>query len=120
MIHHLGIPFGGVLILGTMDHTQIKILNQLPFLTSSFLLTCFYAIEPQNSIRAHRGLYFQRLQQIKRINPFDLIRNDVIKYDFFRLAGGILTFLPNWEDNHIDPNMMSDLSIVMIAQEDLN
>ena len=29
------ISFGGVLVLGTMDHTQIQPINQLPFLTSS-------------------------------------------------------------------------------------
>ena len=54
------------------------------------------------------------------MNPFDLIRNYVIRYDFFRIAGGILTFVPDWEDNRIDPNMMSDLSRVRISQEDLN
>ena len=40
------------------------------------------------------------------MNPFDLIINDVIKDDFFRLAGGIIRFVPNWEDNRIGPNIM--------------
>ena len=31
------IPFGGVLILGTMDPSQLKPINQLPFLTSSLM-----------------------------------------------------------------------------------
>ena len=39
------IPFRGVLILGTIDHTQIQLINQLPFLTSSLVLTYFYTIE---------------------------------------------------------------------------
>ena len=48
----LRITFGGVLILGTMDHTQIQPINQLPFLTSTLVLARFYAIELQHSVRA--------------------------------------------------------------------
>ena len=38
----------------------------------------------------------------------------------FRLAGGILAFVPNWEDNRIGPNMIRALSRVSPAQESLN
>ena len=54
------------------------------------------------------------------MNKFYLIRNDETKYDFFRLAGGILKCVPNWEDNRIGPNMMRDLSIVSPEQDALN
>ena len=90
------------------------------FLTSSLVLACFYDIDIQHSVRAHQDLDFQRLQQITRMKPFDLIRNDVIKYEFFILAGGILTFVTNWEDNRIGPNIMCDFSIVWPSQEALN
>ena len=72
-------PFGGVLILGTMDHTQIQPINQLPFLTSSLVLTCFNAIELQHLVRAHQDLEFQRIQQITRMNPFELSQDKSIK-----------------------------------------
>ena len=67
------IPFGGVLIFGTMDHTQIQPINQLPFLTSSLTLTIFQAVQLQYYVRAHRDIEFQRLQAITRISPFDLV-----------------------------------------------
>ena len=47
------IPFGGVLIIGTMGPTQIQPINQLPFLTSTMVLTCFKAIELNHSVRSH-------------------------------------------------------------------
>jgi hypothetical protein len=43
-----------------MDHTQIQPINQLPFLTSSMVLTCFQAIQLQHSVRAHGDIEFQR------------------------------------------------------------
>ena len=54
------------------------------------------------------------------MNPFDLIINDVIKDGLFRLAGGIIKFVPNWAYNCIGPNMMCDFSRLMPAQEALN
>ena len=66
------IPFGGVLILGTIDHTQIQLINQLPFLTSSLVLTCFYIIELQHSVRVYQDISFQCLQHIIRMDPFEL------------------------------------------------
>ena len=86
------IAFGGVLILGTMDHKQIQPYNQLPFLISSLVLACFYAIDIQNSVRSNQDIYFQCLQQITRINPSDLIINDVIKDEFLYLQVVFLHF----------------------------
>ena len=113
------IPFGGILILGTMDHTQIQPINQLPFLTSSLVLTCFYAVELCHSVRAHGDIDFQRLQQITRMDPFSLMEDIGIKDEFFRLAGDILTFVENWDDCRIRPNMMRAFSRVRPAQEAL-
>ena len=44
------LPFGGLLILGSMDNSQIQPINQLPFLTSSLVLTSFQAIELKHSV----------------------------------------------------------------------
>ena len=106
ILHKYHIPFGGLLLVGTMDHKQIQPINQLPFLTSSLVLTCFEAIELKQSVRAHGDLDFQRLQDITRMNPFQLMNHSVIKNDFFELAGRILTFVPNWNDSRVTPNMM--------------
>ena len=103
-----------------MDHSQIQPINQLPLLTSSLILTCFQAVELRHSVRAHGDPNFQRLQKIARMNPFDLIENNEIKEEFFDLAGTILTFVVNWEDRRIDPNMMRIYSRIRPAQDALN
>ena len=36
------LPFGGVYISGTMNNCQIQPINQIPFLTSTLVLTCFF------------------------------------------------------------------------------
>ena len=64
------IPFGGVLIIGTMDPTQLQPIDKLPFLTSSLMMTCFPMIELQHSVRPHGDIEYQRLQAITRMNPF--------------------------------------------------
>ena len=114
------IPFGGILILGTMDHTQIQPINQLPLLTSTLILTCFQAIELKHSVRPHGDIPFQRLQQITRMEPDKLIGNNDLKNEFFNLCNQILTFTSTWEDSRINPNMMRAYSRIRPALEALN
>ena len=54
------LPFGGVYISGTMDNSQIQPINQIPFLTSTLVLTCFLALELKHSVRAHNDINFQQ------------------------------------------------------------
>jgi hypothetical protein len=84
------IPFGGVLIIGTMDPTQLQPIDQLPFLTSSLMMTCFSMIELQHSVRAHGDIEYQRLQAITRMNPFAIVNDNVIKQEFMSLVGEYL------------------------------
>ena len=77
------LPFGGILIIGSMDNTQIQPINQLPFLTSSMVLTCFQAIKLQHSISAHSDIKFQRLQELTRKRPYELRQSIEFKNDFF-------------------------------------
>ena len=114
------LPFGGILIIGSMDHTQIQPINQLPFLTSSMVLTSFQAIKLQHSVRAHGDVDFQRLQELTRKCPYELRQSIELKNEFFELAGRILTFVPNWRDNRISPNMMRAFSRIRPAQNALN
>ena len=103
-----------------MDHTQIPPINQLPLLTSSLILICFEGVELCHSVRAHGDPDFQRLQALTRMDPFKLADDTSLKTEFFNLAGRILTFVPNWEDNNINPNMMRAYSRIRPAQEALN
>ena len=76
------LPFGGILIIGSMDHTQIQPINQLPFLTSSMVLTSFQAIKLQHSVRAHGDVDFQRLQELTRKCPYELRQSIELKNEF--------------------------------------
>ena len=63
-------PLGGVLILCTMDHTQLQPIKQLLILTSSMMITCFQDVRLEHSVRACSDIQFQRLQAITRMNPY--------------------------------------------------
>ena len=113
-------PFGGVLILFTMDHTQLQPIKQLPVLTSSMMITCFQMFCLEHSVRAHNDIEYQRLQHITRMNPYVLIQSEALKTEFFELAGRILTYVNDWTDQKIEPNMMRAFSRIRPAQEALN
>ena len=121
-------PFGGVLIVGSMDPCQLHPINQLPFLTSSLMVTSFVMVQMRHSVRAHGQPAFQRLQDITRMNPGYLLANPQIKEEFFLLAGGdprdpndngILTFADSWSDDKISPGMMRAYSRRIPVQDAL-
>ena len=103
-----------------MDNEQIQPINQLPFLTSTLVMTCFEAFELQHSVRAHGDPDFQRLQNITQMCPFRLRANNDLKNDFFNLMEQFFTFVPNWNDNRITPNMVRVFSRIRPAQEAIN
>ena len=114
------IPFGGVLFLCTMDHMQLQPIKQLPVLTSSMMITCFQMVRLEHSVRAHSDIQFQRLQAITRMNPYVLLQSEELKMEFFDLTGRILTYVNDWTDQKIGPNMMRAFSRIRPAQEALN
>ena len=58
------IPFGGVLIMCTIDHTQLVPVKGKQFLVSYHILSCFKMVILQHSVRACNDPEFQPLQQI--------------------------------------------------------
>ena len=62
-------PFGGVLILGTMDHAQLQPINASPFLCSTLILTTFTMVELKSSVRTANDALFHEFQQLTRMNP---------------------------------------------------
>ena len=59
---------GGVIIISTMDHTQLQPVSGRQFLLSSYVITCFKMVKLETSVRASRDIPFQRLQQIVRMH----------------------------------------------------
>jgi hypothetical protein len=67
--------FGGVLIISTLDHTQIRSIDGHPFLTSMNVISCFKMVELKTSVRASGDEAWKRIQHITRMN-YQNLRND--------------------------------------------
>ena len=87
---------GGVIIISTMDHTQLQPVSGRPFILSSYVITCFKMVKLETSVRDYRDISFQILQHIVRMNYskytdfpglFDELR------DFLR---NVPTYVDNW------------------------
>ena len=94
-------PFGGVLIIGSMDHAQFSAIDGLPFLLSSHILTNFTLIGLKHSVRAHGDIEFQKLQDITRMSPRLLRSSPELEQKFKDLASESLTFVPDWNSSLI-------------------
>ena len=95
--------YGGVLLIGTMDHAQLAPINAIPFLMSSHLITSYTLVELKQSVRASSDPEFQKFQRIIRMNPRLLLSNPVLKDDFYRLGTELFTYVPDWNDPAILP-----------------
>ena len=95
--------FGGVLIIGTLDHTQIQPWEGRPFLTSPQLIPTFTMVNLEHSVRTSNA-NLQRIQQIARMNYRDLTRSTDLIDEFITLASNIFTFVDDWNDPCIVPS----------------
>ena len=103
-VRNTNIPFGGVLFLLTMDHTQLAPINGKPFLISSHVLSCFKMVRLECSVRASVDNNFQRLQQIACMHPSEYETNPSLLTEFKLLASETFTFVNDWNAQEIDPN----------------
>ena len=95
---------GGMMILCTMDHTQLQPINGRPFLTSVHVIPCFRMIELKTSVRASDDVAFQRIQEICRFSHRKLKESPNLVDEFLDLCSNHLTFVPNWTDPAITTN----------------
>ena len=101
-VRNSNLPFGGVLIIGTLDHAQCQPINALPFLMSSLMLTSFTFVQLRESVRADEDeIHFREFQQLTRLPPNKLKADSVLKSRFYDLAGNIFTFATDWADPKI-------------------
>ena len=118
------IPFGGVLIIGTMDHRQLGAIDGCPFLMSSHVLTDFVLIELKHSVRAHGDGPFQRIQQLCRMSPGLLLSDEpqdeggeTYEAEFKRLLEENFTFVDSWDSAAITPDVQRMYARRMPAYE---
>ena len=93
------IVFGGVLIIGTMDHTQLQPVSGRPLLLSSLIITCFVMVKLVTSVRCAGDENFRRLQELLRIH-FSKYTNDIL-IELRRLLNTVPTYVPNWNSPSI-------------------
>ena len=81
-VRNSNIPFGRVLLLLTMGHTQLATINGKPFLISSHILSCFKMIWLECSVRASAVFNCHMLIQIARIHPSEYETNPSLLTEF--------------------------------------
>ena len=55
---------GGLLVISTMDHTQLQPVESCPFLLLLHAITCFKMVKLETSVRAADDPALQHIQQI--------------------------------------------------------
>ena len=87
------IPFGGVLIMCTIDHTQLVPVKGKQFLVSYHILSCFKIGILQHYICSFNDPEFQRFQQIACIHHDMYSTNPELLRDFRLLSVIVFTFV---------------------------
>ena len=95
---------GGLLIICTLDHTQIQPVKGRPFFTSTHIIPCFKMVSFVNSIRASGDAAFQRIQELARFNYSKFEEEPDLIDEFVRLVSENFTFVDNWNDEQITPS----------------
>ena len=95
---------GGVLIISTIDHTQLQPVQGRPFLTSSHVITCFQMTMLCTSVRASNDPNFQRIQEIARMHYKVYQQQPELLDEFKLLLSNTCTFVSDWSDPEITPS----------------
>ena len=94
--------FGGVLILGTLDHLQIQPIDGRPFLTSNSIISCFKMAKLDHSVRGYGDEPFLEIQRIARNHHRTLNESPELIARFRQLCSDNFTFVDNWDDPAIN------------------
>ena len=95
---------GGLLVISTMDHTQLQPIEGRPFLLSSHVITCFEMVQLQTSVRAAADVQLQRIQQIASMHYSSYIDNTDLLDEFRNLLSETCVFVSNWNAPEITPS----------------
>ena len=102
-IRSSNVIFGGVLLIGTLDHTQIQPWEGRPFLTSPQLIPCFKMIGLKYSVRTS-NMAMHRMAEIARMKYTALEQDPSLANEFILLASEHFTFTTTWNDDVISPS----------------
>ena len=97
---------GGLLVICTLDHLQIQLIESRPFLILMHIISCFSMVKLQISVRASNDPSFQRIQEIVRFSQKKLQEHPELIEEFITLCSNHLTFVDDWNDHQIPPSTM--------------
>ena len=100
-VRNNNIFLGGLVIIGTIDHTQIQPIEGRQFLTSSHIILCFRMVELKHSVRANSEHSWQHIQVIAQFSNNILFSNTHLKHEFINLVSQHCTFVSDWNSNLI-------------------
>ena len=100
------IYLGGVLMIFTMDHTQIQPIGGRPILTSCHIITCFKMVALKHSVRASGDEVFTRIQKIARYTYRTFEEKPELIDEFISLCSDNFTFVDDWDDDGIPASTM--------------
>ena len=96
--------FGGMLVFASMDAAQLRPVEGRPPLLSPQMTACFDFLPLDHSVRAARCPALQRLIQICRLGRPEL--TEEIHKEFIDLIVGNCTFVSDWDDPRLRPDML--------------
>jgi len=96
--------FGGILVFGSMDAFQLRPVNGRPPLLSPQVPVCLDFLPLNHSVRAAHCPALQRLVQICRLDRVQL--TDAIREEFINLIQEKCTFVSDWDDPRLKPDML--------------
>ena len=96
--------FGGMLVFGSMDCMQLRPVEGRPPLLSPQVTSCFDFLPLDHSVRAAQCGDLQRLIQICRLSRAEL--TEEIRTEFMNLIKSSCTFVSNWDDPRLLPDML--------------
>ena len=93
---NINIYMGELLIIFSMDHTQIQPILGRPFLTSFHIIPCFKIVSLENTVWAYDDDAFQRIQKVGRLNHKMFDNEPELVDDFLQLRPENFMFVDLW------------------------
>jgi predicted GIY-YIG superfamily endonuclease len=94
--------FGGVLLLCTLDHLQLRPIKGLPFLLSPHIVTCFEMVQLKHLVRSSQDPPLQQIIDICRMSKQDY--NSAVIAELKTLMTENCTWVDSWDSKDIPKN----------------
>ena len=88
---------GGLILITTLDHTQIQHVEGLPFLTPLHIIPCFNMVTLEFSVLSNEGAFYS-VQEISLKTHSVFVEFPQLVEEILTLCSKQLTFVCSWDD----------------------